>query len=126
MTEILKWLVDLLINACIAASFLLGAGLVLVLCGLFLFLAYRFLTYWANRVAKRLIGLHTLSKVQRLYSEAEQGALVGLERVSRVEVVDREGRSYAKWGLADVKASWQDEGRTLKLFLKEADHEEGV
>lgn len=126
MTEVLKWMVDILINIGMAASFLLGAGLVLVLCGLFLFLSWRFLSHWADQVAKRLIDLHTLAKAQRLYSEAEHGALVGLERVSRVEVIDREGRSYAKWGLADVKASWQDEGRTLKLFLKEADHEEGV
>lgn len=126
MTEALKWMVDILINICMAASFLLGAGLVLVLCGLFLFLSWRFLSHWANQVAKRLIDLHTLAKVRRLYREAREGSLVGLERVSRVEVVDREGRSYAKWGLADVKASWQDEGRTLKLFLKEADHEEGV
>lgn len=38
--------------------------------------------------------------------------------VTRVEVIDADdgGRCYGKWG-ADVKLSYQDDGRTLKVFV---------
>lgn len=39
-------------------------------------------------------------------------------KVTRVEVIDDNGRSYVKYGIADIEFSLQDDGRTLKLFLK--------
>lgn len=38
--------------------------------------------------------------------------------VTRVEVVDENGRSYVKYGVSDIEFSLQDQGRTLKIFLK--------
>lgn len=126
MPKFMEWVVDIFSYGVTIAALVIGAAIVLMAGVLLLFVAWRLLTHWANRLAERVIGMHTLAKAQRLYAEAEQGALVGLDRVSRVEVIDLQGRSYAKWGLVDVKASWQDEGRTLKLFLKEETDEEGI
>ncbi len=36
----------------------------------------------------------------------------------RLEVIDNSGRSYVKLGV-DVEFSFQDDGKTLKLFVKE-------
>lgn len=40
------------------------------------------------------------------------------EQVSRVEVIDGVGRAYVKYGVGDVITALQDDGRTLKLFLR--------
>lgn len=40
------------------------------------------------------------------------------KNVNRVEVIDRTGRAYIEWGDIDVKISLQDEGRTIKVFVK--------
>lgn len=40
------------------------------------------------------------------------------ERVDRVEVIDSDGRAYVKYGVGDVVTNLQDDGRTLKLFLR--------
>lgn len=37
--------------------------------------------------------------------------------VTRVEVIDENGRVYTKWNCS-VELSYQDNGRTLKLFIK--------
>jgi hypothetical protein len=39
------------------------------------------------------------------------------DKVTRVEVIDKFGRSYSNWNVDDIKFSLQDEGKTLKLFL---------
>lgn len=42
-----------------------------------------------------------------------------LEEVNRVEVIDETGRAYVKWeDKLDVELSYQDSGRTLKIFIK--------
>ena len=39
-------------------------------------------------------------------------------RVTRVEVIDQEGRSYVNWDERNrVELSYQDDGRTLKVFI---------
>jgi hypothetical protein len=40
------------------------------------------------------------------------------ERVNRVELIDNSGRAYVKYGVGDVITHLQDDGRTLKLFLR--------
>jgi hypothetical protein len=40
------------------------------------------------------------------------------EQVSRVEVIEDIGRAYVKYGVGDVITAIQDDGRTLKLFLR--------
>lgn len=43
-----------------------------------------------------------------------------LESVTRVEVIDENGRSYVNWNKNNVvKAVTQDGGRTLKIFIKD-------
>jgi len=41
-----------------------------------------------------------------------------LDGVTRVEVIDDNGRSYSQWDVKDVQLSFQDENKTLKIFLK--------
>ena len=43
---------------------------------------------------------------------------INYEDVTRVEVIDAEGRAYVKTNVAYVVTDLQDEGRTLKVFLK--------
>lgn len=38
--------------------------------------------------------------------------------VTRVEVIDSNGRVYSEWKSKNVWISIQDEGRTLKVFLE--------
>lgn len=51
----------------------------------------------------------------------EDGVIVDgimkLPRVTRVEVIDENGRSYVKYNV-EVELSYQDSAQTLKLFLK--------
>lgn len=37
--------------------------------------------------------------------------------VTRVELIDNEGRQYVQYGVQQVKFQLQDDGRTLKVFL---------
>jgi len=41
-----------------------------------------------------------------------------LEKVTRVEVIDENGRSYMNWDRDNrVKVSLQDDDRTMKIFI---------
>jgi hypothetical protein len=40
------------------------------------------------------------------------------EKVTRVELIENSGRVYVKYGVGDVITALQDDGRTLKLFLR--------
>ena len=42
------------------------------------------------------------------------------ETVTRFEVIDETGRAMVKYNVS-VELSYQDDGRTLKIFLKEED-----
>lgn len=44
--------------------------------------------------------------------------MLPLKKVTRVEVVDSDGRKYVAWDLKDVIISLQDKDRTLKIFVK--------
>jgi hypothetical protein len=52
-------------------------------------------------------------KIQNLNTVEE------LERVTRVEVIDGHGRSYVHYNADLVEYSIQDNGRTLKIFIKD-------
>ena len=41
-----------------------------------------------------------------------------VSKVTRLEVIDENGRSYVKYHISDVKFSLQDDDRTLKIFLE--------
>lgn len=38
--------------------------------------------------------------------------------VTRVEVINSEGRVFSQWNVSDVKLSIQDNQRTLKVFMR--------
>jgi hypothetical protein len=48
---------------------------------------------------------------------------VSFPKVTRVEVIGN-GREYVKYGVRDVWASVQDDGRTVKIFIEYDDEEE--
>jgi hypothetical protein len=49
----------------------------------------------------------------------EQERTKKLDLVTRVEVIDEKGRSYVNWDSQnEVSISVQDDGRTLKVFVK--------
>ena len=50
--------------------------------------------------------------------EAIKHTINNLQDVTRVEVIDAEGRAYVNTNAAYVVIDLQDEGRTLKVFLK--------
>jgi hypothetical protein len=41
-----------------------------------------------------------------------------VSKVTRLEVIDENGRSYTKYRISDIKFSLQDDDRTLKIFLE--------
>lgn len=41
-----------------------------------------------------------------------------IDKVTRFEVVDNEGRAYVKYGVQELKFSLQDDGKTLKAFVR--------
>jgi len=43
---------------------------------------------------------------------------VDTSKVNRFEVIDDQGRAYTKYGVSDVEFALQDDGKTLKVFLK--------
>lgn len=84
-----------------------------------------------NLDSKELEGIlaYYNHRYERLWSTFEQmikdnhrenhGAinLKQLGEVTRLEVIDDKGRSYSKWNIMNKSFSFQDEGRTLKIFL---------
>lgn len=45
------------------------------------------------------------------------------EEVTRLEVIDEDGRRYIRWD-ASIKLDYQDDGRTLKIFVQEQNNGE--
>jgi hypothetical protein len=41
-----------------------------------------------------------------------------VSKVTRLEVIDENGRSYTKYQISDIEFSLQDDARTLKIFLE--------
>jgi len=46
------------------------------------------------------------------------------DTVTRVEVIDNDGRRYVKYNVTDVELSLQDDERTLKVFVSYEPEEE--
>jgi hypothetical protein len=45
-------------------------------------------------------------------------------KVTRVEVIDENGRSYVNWNENNkVELSYQDDGRTLKVFIDKREND---
>jgi hypothetical protein len=42
-----------------------------------------------------------------------------LNKVTRIEIIDRDGRSYVNKSFSEIELQFQDDGQTLKVFLTE-------
>jgi hypothetical protein len=49
---------------------------------------------------------------------------MNLDNVNRIEVIDNNGRAYVKYDVDSVVMQLQDDGKTLKLFVKYIEEEE--
>lgn len=47
----------------------------------------------------------------------EESPKLKADKVTRVEVIDENGRSYVNWNCKSVELSMQDDNRTLKVFI---------
>ena len=47
-----------------------------------------------------------------------------IENVTRVEVIDEHGRSYTHHNCESVEYSLQDDGKTLKIFIRDKKSED--
>lgn len=59
-----------------------------------------------------MTGLNELGRIRKMQPYPE---------VSRIEVIDGGGRAYTQWGVEAVEVHLQDDGRTMKIFLRKKD-----
>ena len=57
-------------------------------------------------------------ELERKVEELQGNVMNNYPKVTRVEVIDNTGRAYMEYNAADVQVSFQDDGKTLKVFLK--------
>ena len=55
--------------------------------------------------------------MEQLEITTEKDQIAEMPKISRVEVIDQEGRAYVNMDAKHVSVSIQDQGRTLKVFL---------
>jgi hypothetical protein len=71
---------------------------------------------------KDLIEMMKLDEELGLYKEELNETTFLIPKVTRVEVIQHSepynGRAYTKYNAKDVELQYQDDGRTLKIFLK--------
>jgi len=41
------------------------------------------------------------------------------QQTQRLEVIDADGRTYTNWKVKELQFSYQDDGKTLKIFVTE-------
>ena len=59
----------------------------------------------------------TLMTLQDYFSDLSQ---LQSNQLTRVEVIDKKGRSYVNWNKNNkIELSYQDSGRTLKIFIND-------
>ena len=73
-----------------------------------------------DAIQNQLLGLKAIAdlRFQKLWDVARGGIEEDkFEKVTRVEVIDDDGRAYAFHGATNLDLSLQDDNRTLKLFI---------
>lgn len=59
----------------------------------------------------------TLMALQDYFSDLSQ---LQNNQLNRVEIIDKKGRSYVNWNKNNrIELSYQDSGRTLKIFIND-------
>jgi hypothetical protein len=60
----------------------------------------------------------TLMALQDYFSDLSQ---LQNNQLNRVEIIDKKGRSYVNWNKNNkIELSYQDSGRTLKIFINDS------
>lgn len=60
----------------------------------------------------------TLMTLQDYFSDLSQ---LQSNQLTRVEIIDKKGRSYVNWNKNNkIELSYQDSGRTLKIFINDS------
>ena len=60
----------------------------------------------------------TLMALQDYFSDLSQSQS---NQLTRVEIIDKKGRSYVNWNKNNkIELSYQDSGRTLKIFINDS------
>lgn len=70
-----------------------------------------------NKIINKIVNKFPLLKRK---NDHGLSTLIG---VTRLEVIDEKGRAYTRWDLGNVTVNFQDEGRTLKIFVKGENNE---
>jgi hypothetical protein len=70
--------------------------------------------YEANTRLRPAYVFQTLNNAKAKEDEGQ----IDMSKVTRVEVISSKGRVYTNHDVRDVELSFQDDDRTLKIFLK--------
>lgn len=63
-------------------------------------------------------NLSIYSTLRNFFKEPEAEQTIDSSQVTRVEVIDQSGRAYTNYGCSHVEVQFQDNNRTIKIFLK--------
>lgn len=64
---------------------------------------------------------HAEDEIKDMFMGKPHTSDTSLDKVTRFEVIDEYGRSYSRWN-TKIKLDYQDDGRTLKVFVEEQDN----
>lgn len=68
---------------------------------------------------KEEVSEEAKQRTKNLYTPSHKKYIEKEEtKITKVEVIDEKGRSYTNYNVKELELSYQDEGRTLKLFIK--------
>ena len=75
---------------------------------------------WENG---ELVEVHHSPDWERGWQACESFMEHVMRNVTRVEIIDSRGSSYSNWSVLSVKQVFQDDGKTLKLFIGDQQNE---
>ena len=59
------------------------------------------------------------AKLDKVYEQFKNA--LNTKKPTRLEVIDADGRTYTNWKVKEMQFSYQDDGKTLKIFIKESE-----
>lgn len=87
-----------------------------------LFLVYLYVVFDKVTNKYRKMNKDLESKINNNYHQLIENYFKQFTNITRVEVIDKNGRSYSNWNDENnVSISFQDENRTLKIFITKND-----
>ena len=64
-----------------------------------------------------------MTKDEALNWMIENHKLESLQQPTRLEVIDANGRTYTNWKVKELQFSYQDNGKTLKIFVTDVQND---